>query len=65
MKLQVCSFREKHLGEWKVGVACVDDFHCCDVQFILNDQGNRVKKFHDFRLETPVAFGVIDTEFRG
>lgn len=52
MKLQLVSYKTTENGNWQLGAACVEDFDMHSVEYILNTEGNKVKKIYDYQLHT-------------
>lgn len=69
-KFQLCEFRRtKPTGMFKAdpenkyerGIACVKEYGW-EIEYILDDEGDKVKTVHDYRLLKVWGGGVIDTK---
>ncbi len=70
-KFQLCEFRRvpppaalksDPKNKWERGLACVREYGWHEVDYIIDDEGDKVKTLHDFRLVRSYHGGVIDTE---
>jgi hypothetical protein len=64
MKLQVCTFVRNKGGAVETGVAKVKIFNYCDVDFIIDESGNKIEEPWMYTLETWLIAGAIDTKIQ-
>ncbi len=70
-KFQLCEFRRvaptaplksDPANKWERGLACVTSFGMHDVEYIIDDEGDKVKTLHDYRLMVGYGPVALDTE---
>lgn len=53
MKLQAVRFKRKMFDEFEPGVAVLNGgYDISDVDYIIDTEGKKVKKIHDYRLQS-------------
>ncbi len=69
-KFQLCEFRRRAptapckadpANKWERGLACVPEYGMHNVTYILDDEGDKVTRVHDYRLLIGYGSVTIDT----
>jgi len=63
MKVQACIYKSNKSAKWKEGIAFLQDFDMCDVEFIVSKTGHKLDHSpYQYKLRRgPLQY--IDTEY--
>jgi len=62
MKVQACIYKSNQAAQWREGIAFLDTFDMCDVDFIVSKTGRKLEHVYQYKLRSgPLQY--IDTEY--